>query len=335
MATEKKGKTPPRGRLAPSPTGFLHLGNAWSFLLAWLGMRSAGGELIFRIEDVDPRRSKKEYSEALAGDLLWLGLDWDYGPGRASLPVPFLQSLRLERYAAGMKILEEKGLLYPCFCTRRELRSLAGAPQAGDASSPYPGHCRSLSPEESAVRQARGENYALRLRFEERCAPYLQVDDLCLGLQNLSPDEAGGDFALLRSDGVFAYQLAVVLDDLDMGISQVVRGRDILPSTPGQMFLFDCFGAEAPRYAHIPLLRDHEGARLAKRHGALSLRALRAAGVRAENIVGFLACWGGLRESFLPASPGELLENFAFSRIKNSLEPLPEKTVKVLLQGRL
>ncbi|MDR2050725.1 MAG: tRNA glutamyl-Q(34) synthetase GluQRS [Deltaproteobacteria bacterium] len=332
---KNKGNPPPRGRLAPSPTGFLHLGNAWSFLLAWLGTRSAGGELIFRIEDVDLQRYKAEYAAALAGDLLWLGLDWDYGPGRASLPVPLTQSLRLERYAAGLEFLENLGLLYPCFCKRRELRSLAGAPQAGDSLRPYPGRCRAFSPEERSARQARGENYALRLRFEERCSPYLRVNDLCLGSQLLTPDEAGGDFALRRSDGVFAYQLAVVMDDLDMGVNQVVRGRDILPSTPGQMFLFDCFGAAPPRYAHIPLLRDHEGARLAKRHASLSLRSLRAAGVRAENIAGFLAWWGGLRNSFHPASPGELLQDFAFSRVKTRMEPLPENMAEVLLRGRI
>lgn len=328
-------KSAARGRLAPSPTGFMHLGNAWAFLCAWLGARSSGGELIFRLEDVDTTRCRAEYAAALEEDLLWLGLDWDYGPGKpgpGALAGPFLQSLRLNRYARAVRLLAGRGLLYPCFCSRRELRELAGAPHPENNYGVYPGQCRSLSGEEAAARVERGESHALRLRFEESRAVWLDVDDLCLGMCRLTPDEAGGDFALLRSDGIYAYQLAVALDDLDMGVTEVTRGRDILLSTPGQSFLHSLFGGIPPRCAHVPLLLDHNGARLAKRHNSLTLRALRSSGVQPENIVGFLAWWSGLREDFQPLSPGELLPGFSFRRIKAEPALLPEYMERLLLR---
>lgn len=306
------------GRLAPSPTGRLHLGNAWAFLCAWLGARSQGGRLILRVEDIDPQRSKPEHVEALRADLLWLGLDWDGAPQ--------FQSARLGRYAAALAELERAGLVYPCFCTRKELRELAGAPQAGVGQEPaYSGRCRSLGQAEAEARRAAGERYSLRLRFPatERERHSL-LHDLCLGQLRLSPEEAGGDFPLCRSDGVFAYQLAVVLDDMDMGVSQVARGRDILSSTPRQLYLYELFRAAPPEYAHLPLLLDHQGERLAKRHASLSLAGLREAGVGPREIVGWLAAWSGLRDSAAPLSPAELLDGFAFHKIRREVELLPE-----------
>ena len=326
-----------RGRFAPSPTGFVHLGNAWSFLCAWLGIRSTRGDLILRIEDVDVIRSRSEYTLSLQEDMRWLGLDWDYGPDsplRSDLG-SCVQSRRLEYYASCVRRLEDLGLVYPCFCSRRELRSIAAAPQLGDMTGDwnYPGTCRSMSVEEREKRLDRGDRYALRLRFQEKRNKYLDLEDLCQGRRLLTLGEAGGDFALRRSDGVYAYQLAVVMDDIAMGVNQVVRGLDIVESVPRQGFLYDCFGAEPPRYAHVPLVLDHEGCRLAKRHGSISLRALREDGVRPERIIGFLAWWSGLRERFESCAPQDLLEGFSFGRILRDVPWLPANIGDILRSG--
>lgn len=358
-------KTSVRGRLAPSPTGRLHLGNAWAFLCAWLGARSQKGDLLLRIEDIDPQRSRPEYADALQEDLLWLGLSWN--------GTPEFQSARHERYAEALSWLEARGLVYPCFCTRRELRELAGAPQAGVPAEPvYSGRCRALGPEEAERQKAAGRPYSLRLKFDAEArarnfarsarrglekpdkrsgeaeftpagrkaqepsparegvpsevsgAHYFEINDLCLGRVGIAPDETGGDFPLCRSDGVFAYQLAVVLDDMDAGVTQVVRGMDILGSTPRQLYLYELFGGQAPEYAHVPLLLDHEGERLAKRHAALSLAYLREAGVKPGEIIGFLAHWSGLRESAAPIHARELLRGFDFKNIRQDVPRLPE-----------
>lgn len=311
------------GRLAPSPTGHLHLGNAWAFLCAWLGVRSQGGRLVLRIEDIDPQRSRDEYAAALCEDLAWLGLDWDGAPER--------QSQRLGRYAEGLARLERLGLVYPCFCTRKELREMAGAPQAGVALEPmYSGACRALAPADVRANLAAGRAHSLRLYFpEEARARYLEIDDMCLGRVRLGPEEAGGDFPLRRSDSVFAYQLAVVLDDIDMGVTQVVRGMDILSSTPRQRYLYDIFGAQPPAYAHVPLLLDHEGERLAKRHASLSLRYMREAGVSPQEVLGWLAFWSGLRESTAPLASTDLLDGFEFGHIRRTVPRLPEKLEEI------
>ena len=331
------GARPPgrvRGRFAPSPTGYVHLGNAWSFLCAWLGVRSSQGELILRIEDVDIIRSRPEYALSLQEDMRWLGLDWDYGPDSPLRPDlgSCLQRQRLEYYASCVRHLETLGLVYPCFCSRRDLRSIASAPQAGEGAGDwnYPGTCWSLPEEERARRMARGDRFALRLRFEDQRDRYLDLEDLCQGHRRLTLGEAGGDFALRRSDGVYAYQLAVVMDDIAMGVNQVVRGLDIVESTPRQAFLYACFGAEPPCYAHVPLVLDHEGCRLAKRHGAISLRSLREGGVRPEVIVGYLAWWGGLRDRFEPCAPRDLLEGFSFGRIRREAPWLPGDIGEIL-----
>ena len=280
---------PVRGRLAPSPTGYMHLGNAWAFLLAWLAVRSAGGTLVLRMEDIDPQRSRPEYARALVEDLRWLGLDWDEGPAvDGAIPDegdmaeqgpcgPYFQSARAALYDATLDAMDRAGLVYPCYCTRKELRQLAGAPHVDDAGAPYPGTCRHLSPEERRQREARGRRACLRLRCPEG---RFHFQDGLLGEQSFTLEDCGGDFALRRSDGVVAYQLAVALDDALMGITQVVRGRDILTSTPRQLALLRLWGFEPPAYAHIPLLLDGQGERLAKRHQSLGVRELRRQGVQ-------------------------------------------------------
>jgi len=305
-----------RGRLAPSPTGFIHLGNAWAFLLAWLAARSVAGQVVLRIEDIDPQRSKPHYTAALIEDLKWLGLDWDFGPDRpasAGLQLgSFEQSQRTACYTAAIARLERAGLVYPCFCTRKELRSLAGAPHVDDAGAPYPGTCRDLSPAQQAAMLAAGRRPCLRLRCP---AEPITFTDAILGEQSHTLVDCGGDFALRRSDGVVAYQLAVAVDDALMGINQVVRGRDILISTPRQIALLKLLGYGAPAYAHVPLLRDADGQRLAKRHQSLAVRNLKQAGVDPRRITGFLGTLAGCNPDGGAASPAELLPHFSLARL--------------------
>lgn len=345
--------TPPVGRLAPSPTGLLHLGNAWSFLLAWLGVRShpsGKGRLILRQEDIDPARSRQEWMDGIERDLLWLGLDWDEGPngsttapdagkhaptvlmsehsnptsgcpceGDSSGPAspsphgPYQQSLCGKRYEAALASLSARGLVYPCYCTRKELRELAGAPHGahdglGDAGAAYPGTCRHLSADQRAEREVQGRRASLRLRCPDGEDGRETFRDLVLGPQSFTLTECGGDFALRRSDGVWAYQLAVVADDIAMGVTQIVRGEDILLSTPRQLLLWRLLGGTAPAFAHIPLLHDSEGERLAKRHKSLSLAQLRESGAQPEAVVGWLASLAGLNPSARPLRPRALAE---------------------------
>lgn len=322
------------GRLAPSPTGHMHLGNAWAFLLAWWAARKAGGRVILRMEDIDPDRARAAWATDLIEDMRWLGLDWDAGPGSdpgtdpgAGLAGrgPFIQSARGAVYAQALEHLAAGGHTYPCFCTRRELRALAGAPHVDDIGAPYPGTCRDLSAEQQAVRRAElaavGRKPCVRLRCPGG-RPWRFADAL-QGPQSHTLEACGGDFALCRSDGVVAYQLAVVVDDALMGVNQVVRGRDILPSTPRQLYVQELLGAPALAYAHVPLLCDAAGERLAKRHASLSLRALRACGVAAAQVVGFLAHRAGLREAPAPCLPQEVLPGFAWERLPRADVCLP------------
>jgi glutamyl-tRNA synthetase len=304
-----------RGRLAPSPTGALHLGNAWAFFMAWLLCRQAGGKLVLRMEDLDPARSRPDYALAVMADLRWLGLDWDEGATEADPQglrgpcAPYTQSLRADSYRAALNSLEKGGHTYPCFCTRKELRALAGAPHVGDEGAPYPGTCRALGPEARKALFLQGRRPCIRLRCPDHQS--IGFTDRVQGPQSLALAANGGDFALRRSDGVIAYQLAVVVDDGLMGINQVVRGRDILPSTPRQLALFDLLGMPRPEYAHLPMIRDQHGDRLAKRHHSLSLRALREQGARPEAVIGCLAWKAGLLAEPQAAHPASLAERWA------------------------
>lgn len=302
--------TPPPlcGRLAPSPTGLLHLGNAWAFLLAWLSARSQGGRLLLRLEDIDPVRCREEYSQKILEDLAWLGLTWDGAPLR--------QSERSHVYEEALNKLQAQGRVYPCFCSRKDLRSLASAPhggaEIGDAGVPYPGTCRNLAPELVKERLAKGQKAALRLRCPDLRLNFL---DLVQGPQESSALDTGGDFALRRSDAVWAYQLATALDDAQSGITQVVRGRDILASTPRQILILRLLDLPAPEYAHIPLLLDTRGERLAKRHQSLSLQSLKTRGVRPQAIIGLLGKLAGLNPAGLPCTPAELIPAFDYARL--------------------
>lgn len=299
------------GRFAPSPTGLMHLGNAWSFFLAWLGARASGGRIILRHEDIDPDRSRTEWMDAMERDLSWLGLDWDEGSSHG-LHAPYHQSMCGPLYERALDALKAKGLVYPCYCTRKELRILAGAPHGasdglGDAGAAYPGTCRHLTPEQRARKEAEGRHPALRLLCPDDDVE--TFNDLVLGPQRIPLRDCGGDFALRRSDGVWAYQLAVVVDDIRMGVTQIVRGEDILLSTPRQLLLYRLLNATPPSYAHVPLLCDENGERLAKRHHSLSIAALREKGCSPASIIGFFARLAGLQPDPSPVSPSRLADN--------------------------
>lgn len=321
--------------------------------MAWLCARAAGGQVVLRMEDIDPDRSRPEFVADMARDLLWLGLDWDEGPEfpdlpdlRSDLPAvpadgpspahmparggphgPYSQSERLALYADALARLEREGHVYPCFCTRKELRSLASAPHAGECGPAYPGTCRALGPDDRARRLAQGRRPAMRVRCGETTVTFI---DRIAGPQRMSLADCGGDFAVCRSDGVFAYQLAVVVDDIAMGITQVVRGDDILSSTPRQIWLYRLLGAPVPDYVHVPLLLDHEGERLAKRHGSLAVAALREAGVSPRAITGYLAWRLGLRDAPGPAVPRELRAGFDLARVVRQPVILPADVADVL-----
>lgn len=287
----------------------MHLGNVFSALLAWLSVRRAGGVMVLRMEDLDPDRCRAAYAEQLADDLRWLGLDWDEGYQKGGAHGPYLQSERTARYAAAFRALEERGLVYPCYCTRAE-RLAASAPHRSDGQVVYSGKCRHLTEEERA-RLAQTRCPAWRLIVPDQEISFID------GLQgtyreNLLRD--CGDFILRRSDGVYAYQLAVVVDDAWMGVTQVVRGSDLLSSTPRQRYLLELLGCPAPEYGHVPLLLAPDGRRLAKRDRDQELGALQQR-FTARELVGRLAHLAGLIPEAAPVSPEELVPLFAWEKL--------------------
>ncbi len=290
------GASPVVGRFAPSPSGAMHLGNARTALLAWLDVRSRGGRMLLRVEDLDRDRCRPQWIDLMRRDLEWLGLDWD-----EETPA---QSLRDGAYAAALDRLREQGAVYECFCSRREL-AVASAPH-GPADTPYPGTCRLLSEHERARRIAEGRRPALRVTLPDRS---VTVADQLRGevSQRLVADV--GDIIARRSDGLFAYQLAVVVDDAADRVSDVVRGDDLLASTPRQVALQEMLGLPTPVYAHVPLVLGEDGARLAKRHGAVSLLELRERGARGAEVVGLLAALSGIGDG-RPVAPRELIAGF-------------------------
>ena len=295
------------GRFAPSPTGRMHLGNIFTALLAWLSVRSQGGRMLLRIEDLDPQRSRAAYAEQLRRDLGWLGLDWD-----GEMPP---QSTRSPVYAAHFAKLEEQGLIYPCYCSRSELHD-ASAPHASDGTVLYSGACRDLTPEQRAAKTRRP---AWRVRVPDIAVSFR--DGVC-GPQTERLAETCGDFIVRRSDGVYAYQLAVVCDDALGSVTEVVRGRDILSATPRQIYLQHLLGYPQPAYAHIPLLMDAQGRRLAKRDRDLDLSAL-SKRFSPEEILGFLAWSAGIQPEMRPTTLDALIPLFSWDKIPRTDLRLP------------
>jgi glutamyl-tRNA synthetase len=320
-----------RGRFAPSPTGQLHIGNARTALLAWLQARAAGGRFVMRVEDLDPGRVRPGYMAQQLDDLRWLGLDWDEGPDVGGPFGPYLQTERTERYEAALRILARGGRLFACSCTRRDLAAAASAPHAGEEGPRYPGNCRARPVDADApdlTHWGAGE-YALRFRVDP--GP-ITFQDGVQGEVRLDPAELG-DFVVRRKDGVAAYQLAVVVDDAAMGITDVVRGGDLLGSTPLQILLFRALGLQPPRFAHVPLMLGIDGDRLAKRHGAVSLVDLRERGVPPAKVVGWLATTCGLIPSGAVASPRDLVAGFDLAAIPREPTIVTPAMLRELVEG--
>ncbi len=290
----------PVGRFAPTPSGRMHLGNVFSAMLAWLSVKSRDGEMVLRMEDLDTQRTSSEYAQILREDLLWLGLTWD-----RETPA---QSRRSETYDRYFEILKRKDLLYPCYCTRSQLHSV-NAPHLSDGTYVYPGTCRDLT---EAQRAQMNRAPAWRVKVPDKL---WQVEDKIQGHYTCNLATDCGDMVVRRADGVYVYQLAVTVDDGEAGVTEVVRGSDLLSSAPRQMYLQELFGFPHPEYAHVPMLLAPDGRRLSKRDRDMDLGALQLS-CTPEKIIGALAHCAGLLEKNEPISAKELCEEFRWEKIR-------------------
>ena len=296
------------GRFAPSPSGRMHLGNIFASLLAWLSARSQGGRMVLRIEDLDERARSGPWAELLIEDLRWLGLDWDEGP--------FYQHDREDCYSAALDRLKAAHLTYPCFCSRAELHA-ASAPHASDGTPLYAGTCRNLSPDQVAERShLRPPAVRLRVPDAQDPAGVIAFMDRTYGPQRETLARDCGDFLVRRSDGVFAYQLAVVVDDAAMGVTEVVRGCDLLGSTARQIYLQNLLGLPHPAYAHVPLLMAPGGRRLSKRDHDCGMDALRERFRTPERLLGFAAHLAGIAPDASPRSAEDLVPLFSWDAVR-------------------
>ena len=286
-----------RTRFAPSPTGKMHPGHARTALVTWLQARKQGGQIVMRIEDIDRPRVVPGSADAICRDHEWLGLDWDEGP--------VFQSAHDEAYERALGQLQAAGVVYPCTCSRKEIAAIASAPH-GDEGPRYPGTCR------NGVTKP-GKPPALRFVFK---APSPGFEDVLCGAY--PEGRVGGDFVLRRADGIWSYQLAVVVDDAEEGITEVIRGEDLLSSTPRQIALYQALGYPVPRFAHVALVVDGNGNRLATRHQATSIESLREAGRSPEQVIGQLARSLGLTATDAPIRAEELVQAFTLGEISRS-----------------
>jgi glutamyl-tRNA synthetase len=310
-----------RGRYAPSPTGFLHLGNARTALAAWLHTRSQNGEFVLRVEDLDSQRSKSEYIAANLNELRWLGLDWDEGPDVGGTYQPYVQSQCGAFYQRTLETLQANGHLFECYLSRKDLQEVASAPHG---AAPVYG----LAERERNEQLKKGtltKSPSLRFRVPDKTITFT---DALAGKRTFNALHEVGDFIVKRADGEWAYQLAVVVDDIAMNITEVVRGDDLLPSTAAQLLLYGALAVAPPTFLHVPLLLDETGERIAKRKGSLTLTALKEKGVRPERVVGLLAYTLGLTQEKLELSPHELLPHYSVKM----LHPAPHTLTPVLLE---
>ncbi len=294
----------PVGRLAPSPTGAQHVGNARTYLLAWLSIRSRGGRLILRMEDIDSPRVKRGADQQAIEDLAWLGLDWDEGP--------YVQRERLSLYQDALERLKAIDRVYPCTCTRSDITAAASAPHAGQEGPRYPGTCAGRLASDAEALARAGVPFAWRFRATDKVRT---LHDLVAGEQSCNVARDLGDFVVGKTDGTPAYQLAVVVDDAVMGVTEVLRGDDLLPSAFRQLELYEALGAAPPAFAHVPLVVGPDGRRLAKRHGDTRLATLREQGVTPQRLVGVLAWSCGLIDRPQPCWPVDLVPSFSLARV--------------------
>lgn len=286
----------PVGRFAPTPSGRMHLGNVFAALIAWLSVRSREGEMVLRMEDLDTQRTSAEFADILRSDLAWLGLDYD----RETAP----QSQRSSAYDSYFEHLREQGLIYPCYCTRSQLHSV-NAPHLSDGTYVYTGTCRNLTAPPS------NREPAWRVIVPDRV---WTVEDNVQGHYELNLATECGDMVVRRADGVYVYQLAVTVDDGEAGVTEVVRGMDLLSSAPRQMYLQELFGFPHPEYAHVPMLLAPDGRRLSKRDRDLDLGELRKH-IKAEQLIGTLAYASGLLDTNTPISAKELAGEFSWDKL--------------------
>jgi glutamyl-tRNA synthetase len=304
-----------RGRFAPSPTGDLHLGGARTALAAWLAARAAGGQYVLRVEDLDRPRTLAGAEARILDDLAWLGLGWDEGP--------FRQSERLDRYEAAVERLLASGRAFRCWCSRAEVARAATAPHGpGDDGPRYPGTCRERR------EGPPGRAPSIRLRVEPGEVAFV---DGVHGPQRQDVAAAVGDFVIRRADGVHAYQLAVVVDDAAMAISDVVRGDDLLGSTARQLLLYRALELAEPRFAHVPLVLGPDGARLSKRHGAIGVRALRDRGASPERVVTLLAATLGLCPPDANLAAQQLVAGFSLASITRAATVLDPAAIDLII----
>jgi glutamyl-tRNA synthetase len=303
-------------RLAPSPTGALHLGNARTFLVTWLLARQQGWKILLRIEDLDGPRIKPESAQQAITDLQWLGIDWDLGP--------IYQSSQISNFKPTIDQLVHAGLAYPCICTRKEVEIAASAPHAEDGSAIYPGTCRDRFKSVAQATAFSGKAPAIRFRVSDET---IKWNDVFAGPQQCNVATQLGDFVIAKADGTPAYQLAVVVDDLAAGVTHVVRGDDLLDSTPRQILLYRALkkSGEIPIYYHLPLVVGTDGRRLAKRHGDTRLSFFRESGVPAGEVLKLLAHWCSITNAN-PTSAAELLNDFSISKL--SPQPILFDSVK-------
>lgn len=305
------------GRLAPSPTGALHLGNARSFLLAWLSVRSQGGFLLCRIDDLDGPRIKESAAEEALDDLEWLGLEFD--------APPLMQSARSRSYALALEHLKDQGFVYPCVCTRSEIERAQSAPQeALDHGTRYPGTCRDRFDDAEHAMRETGREPAWRFRVPDGAKGVVTFRDLVHGSVSIDVGSDSGDFVVAKKDGQPAYQLATVVDDGEFGITEVLRGDDLLSSTPRQILLYRALGLVEPRWIHVPLIVGADGRRLAKRHGDTRISWYRRRGIEGDEIVGWLAWSCGLRHSRTACSAESIVGDFSCDRISREQTILEE-----------
>jgi glutamyl-tRNA synthetase len=293
-------------RLAPSPTGALHLGNARTFLINWIVARQRGWKVLLRIEDIDGPRLKQGADRTLIEDLAWLGIDWDEGP--------IYQSNRMPFYTSAISRLVANGRAYPCVCSRKEVETAASAPHAEDGAVVYPGTCRGKYESVATAHAQTGKPAALRFMTH---AGFLQFEDQFAGFQEFDISRQVGDFVIAKADGTPSYQLAVVVDDASADVTDVVRGDDLLTSTPKQILLFQSldWGDRIPRYYHVPLIVGPDGHRLAKRHGDTRLSYYRDRGVPPERVTALLARWCGLTGGAQSLRPRDMIKSFCLEAV--------------------